>query len=383
MHSSKPPMPSAGADSDLEAAERAQVGTMLASRGVYGLVWLDEDLLVRRRFGTIVAFVTVGAPLVQSIPACIGLEDEIKTLPNTRDGALRLPNVSMIGADGPGPRLNLAFYSMERGRVMVAAHAGTGTTLEIELGRQIRARLMAEAAVAAKSQELARTNADLRIANTKLEQFAAIVTHDLKAPMRALRYMADDIHAAIGAGDDHAARSKLDELRRQSTRLSTMLSALLRYSSAGPREVAIERVDTRALVTEIVESLPSNGIGVDLRGTWPSLDTFAAPLDLTLRNLIDNAIKHHDGARGHVLVACSDHGDALEFSIADDGPGIPPEHQDSIFLPFRSLSSNREGMGLAIVQKMVIAVGGTVTVASNPAERRGATFTVHWPKIGL
>ena len=94
----------------------------------------------------------------------------------------------MIGASGPGPRLNLVFYSLERGRLMVVSHAGTGTTLEIELSRQIRARLMAEAAVAAKSQELAQTNADLRIANTKLEQFAAIVTHDLKAPMRALRY---------------------------------------------------------------------------------------------------------------------------------------------------------------------------------------------------
>lgn len=385
MHSSKPPMRSAGADSELDATARARahVGEMLASRGVFGLVWLDEDLIVLRSFGTLVEFVAVGAPLAQSVPACIGLEDEIKTLPNDPESALRLPNVSMIRACGPGPRLNLAFYSLERGCLLVVSHAGTGTTLEVELGRQIRARLMAETAVAAKSQELAQANADLRIANTKLEQFAAIVTHDLKAPMRALRYMVDDIQAAIRAGDDHAARNKLDELRRQSMRLSTMLSALLRYSSAGPREVAIERVDTRALVTEIVESLPANGIGVDLRGTWPSLDTFAAPLDLTLRNLIDNAIKHHDAARGHVVVACSEYYDALEFSVEDDGPGIPPEHQDSIFLPFRSLSSDGEGIGLAIVQKMVIAVGGTITVTSNPVERRGATFTVHWPKIGL
>jgi signal transduction histidine kinase len=385
MHSSKPPMPSAGADSDRDATARAraQVGEMLASRGVFGLVWLDDDLIVRRTFGTLVEFVTVDAPLAQSVPACIGLEDEIKTLSKDPESALQVPNVSMIGASGPGPRLNLAFHNLERGRLMVVSPAGTGTTLEVELGRQIRARLMAEAAVAAKSQELAQTNADLRIANTKLEQFASIVTHDLKAPMRALRYMADDIHAAIGADDDHTACSKLDELRRQSTRLSTMLSALLRYSSAGPREVAIERVDTRALVSEIVESLPANGIGIDLRGTWPSLDTFAAPLDLTLRNLIDNAIKHHDGARGHVLVTCSDHGDALELSVADDGPGIAPEYQDNIFLPFRSLSSNGEGIGLAIVHKMVGAVGGTVRVDSDPAQQRGTTFTVHWPKIGL
>jgi signal transduction histidine kinase len=383
MPSSKLQTPSAAAGSDMNADERAraQAGKFLAARNVFGLVWMDENLIVRRRFGTLVEFIAIDAPLAKSVPACIGLEDEIETLSNDCDSVLRLPNVSMIGAEGPGPRLNLAFHRMDQGAMLVVSHAGTGTTLEVELSRQIRARLMAETAVAAKSQEIARANADLRIANTKLEQFAAIVTHDLKAPMRVLRYMAEDIQAAVVAGDTHTAHNKLDELRRQCMRLSSMLSALLRYSSAGPREVTIERVDTRAMVTEIVKSLTANGMTIDLTGAWPSLDTFAVPLDLTLRNLIDNAIKHHDAPNGHVHVACNDRGDALEFSIEDDGPGIQPEHQGDIFLPFRSLSSDRDGIGLAIVQKMVIAVGGTIAVMSKPAERRGTKFTVRWPKI--
>jgi signal transduction histidine kinase len=361
--------------------DRAEAGHLLASRGVFGLVWLDDDLIVHSRFGVLVDFIVMGRPLIDSVPACIGLEEDIKALADCRSATLRLPNVSMACADGTAPRLSFSFHRLSNRFVMVVANAGGDGEIEVELSRQIRGRRIAEAELAAKSQELIRTNADLRIANAKLEQFAAIVAHDLKAPMRALRYMTDDLRAALIDGDPDSARIKLDELQRQNARLSSMLSALLRYSSAGPREVAIERVDTRVLVEAIVASLPRNGITVEFSGAWPTLATFSAPLDLALRNLIDNAIKHHDRDSGRVTVACKEAGDALEFSIADDGPGIDPGLHASIFLPFHSPSGN-EGIGLAIVQKMVAAVGGSVSVASCPAERRGSMFTVRWPKIG-
>jgi signal transduction histidine kinase len=139
-------------------------------------------------------------------------------------------------------------------------------------------------------------------------------------------------------------------------------------------------VETLALVTEIVRSLPHRGIEVDIRGTWPTLDTLVAPLDLALRNLIDNTVKHHDRNSGRVRIGCADLGSVIEITIEDDGPGIAPEHHASVFLPFRTLANGGEGMGLAIVQKMVDAAGGTIALSSNPAERRGTTFIVRWPK---
>ena len=250
----------------------------------------------------------------------------------------------------------------------------------MELSRQVRARLMAEAEAHAKSKELARANSDLQVLNSNLEQFAAIVTHDLKAPMRAVRYLVDEIEQAVGASDTDAAHGKLQELRRQATRLSSMLSALLHYSSVGLSQQAIETVDTLALVTEIVHSLPHEGTEVEISGTWPTLDTLVAPLDLTLRNLIDNTVKHHDRDKGKLQIACADAGSAIEITIEDDGPGIAPEHHASVFLPFRTLANGGEGMGLAIVQKMVDAAGGVITLSSNPAERRGTTFRIRWPK---
>jgi signal transduction histidine kinase len=359
-----------------------RVGELLAARGVYGLVWLDDELVVRRRFGSIVDFVEVGAPVAQSVLPAVGLEAEIKALKGASDGVLNLPSVTIVTALGAGPRLNMGFYwfETERQYIMVVSPAGLGTNVEVELSRQIRARLMAEAEVFAKSQELAGTNADLRLANGNLEQFAAIVTHDLKAPMRALRHLADEIEAAMDGGDGEAARRKLGELRDQTKRISSMLSALLHYSSAGLASEAIESVDTLALVEEIVRSLPCGGFDVDIRGSWPRLETHSAPLALTLRNLIDNTIKHHDREKGHLMIACADVGYALEITIEDDGPGIAPEHHASVFLPFRTLGTNGEGMGLAIVQKMVDAVGGAIALSSSPAERRGTTFKIRWPK---
>ncbi len=378
-------MPSAAADSELDrpvARALLHAAELLAERSVYGLVWLDEELVVRRRHGSLADFVEVGAPIGQSVLPVVGLEDDIKALRGLPDRMLRVPNVATITAAGAGPRFHLIFYSFEIDEpyMMVIAPTGVNTNLEMELSRQVRARLIAEAESYAKSEELARANAELTVANSNLEQFAAIVTHDLKAPMRALRYMADEIETAIGASDTETARGKLGELRRQTARLSYMLSALLHYSSAGLSQEAIESVDTLALVTEIVRSLPLGGIEVAIRGTWPTLNTLVAPLDLTLRNLIDNTVKHHDRDKGHLLIACADAGGTVEFTIEDDGPGIAPEHHASIFLPFRTLANGGEGMGLAIVQKMVDAAAGEITLSSDPAERRGTTFRIRWPK---
>jgi len=382
MPSATPPLPSAAAASDPSqiACLRRRAGELLAARGVFGLVWLNRDLTAHTRFGTLVEFVAVGEPVTRSLAPLIGLEAEIEALQAGQ--VLRVPNVSIVTDCGPGPRLNLGFYAFEQEDLilLVVSHAEMDTKLAIELSRQIRGRLMAETEAAAKSQELARANTDLRIANSHLEQFATIATHDLKAPMRALGYLADEIESALAVSDGDRAKQKLAELRSQAKRVSSMLSALLHYSSAGCGGASIESVDVRELIEEIVRSLPRGTVAVTLQGDWPRLETLAAPLGLTLRNLIDNTIKHHDRPQGQLVISCTDAGEVLEFALADDGPGIAPEHHASMFLPFRTLGSGGEGMGLAIVQKMLDAVGGTIDLQSEPARKRGTTFIIRWPK---
>lgn len=361
---------------------RLHVSQLLAERGAYGLVWLDADLVVRRRYGRIVDFVETGMPVSQGLLPLVGFEDEIKALKTNNDKVLRLPNVATVTAGDPGPRLNLLFYALQTDTpyIMIATPSPASGPMEMELARQVRARLIAEAEVAAKSQELARTNAELTAVNAGLEQFAAIVAHDLTAPMRALRYQVDEIEASLGdAGADVAVTRSLAELRRQTSRLSSMLTTLFHYANAVPDAEALETVDTLTLVKEIVRSLPHNGMHIDIRGSWPTLQTLAAPLDVTLRNLIDNTIKHHDRDEGHLTISCAEIGNALEFIIEDDGPGIAPEHHASVFLPFRTVGNDNGGMGLAIVRRMVSAAGGTISLCSSAPEQRGTTFKIHWP----
>jgi signal transduction histidine kinase len=381
MPSSRQPTPINGAAlDDPTARDRAEAGRLLASRGVFGLVWISDDLVVQSRFGSVVDFIEPGLPLTASVPACVGLEDDIGALISDPESLLRIPNVATITASDRAPRFNYVFYRLADRIVLVVAHASTGGPLEVELSRQVRARLIAEAAVAAKSQELSLANAELRVANAKLEQFAALASHDLNAPMRALHYMVEDTRAALNRGDSAAANAKLDALHAQSKRLAAMLSSLLRYSSAGPRELMIEQVDTHALVNEIVRSLPAQNLHIEVRGTWPRLETLSTPLDLVLRNLVDNAIKHHDREHGRIILTCTDHPSALEIAVSDDGPGIAPEHFECVFLPFQTMSGDGAGMGLAIVQKMIAAAGGSIRIHRNPDQHRGVTFVVHWPK---
>ena len=114
----------------------------------------------------------------------------------------------------------------------------------------------------------------------------------------------------------------------------------------------------------------------------PAFETDKPPLDLVFRNLVGNAIKHHNRQDGEVVVSALDQGDYYEFSVADDGPGIPEQFQDKIFNMFHKLKPKSElegtGMGLALVKRIVENQGGRVTLVSS--EGRGANFSFTWPK---
>ncbi|HPG89405.1 MAG TPA: hypothetical protein PLD46_07100, partial [Hyphomicrobium sp.] len=148
-----------------------EAGSLLAQFESYGLIWLNPDLTVEDTFGPLVNFVPVGKRVTDAILPFIGLEDEIMELRNDTRRVLELPAVAVITSDKAPRKLNFTlFWNAGRDCPMVVAYKSAAQTgLEIELSRQIRARLMAEAEVTEKSKQLAR-------ANTDLECFAAIVS---------------------------------------------------------------------------------------------------------------------------------------------------------------------------------------------------------------
>lgn len=390
MSSTKPPKPSSGAETktlEKRPAPLVAAATLLAERGVYGLIWLDAGLNVVAHYGRLVEFADIGEPITSSFLPLVGLEQEIAALKAAEGAVLELPAVSVVTPRGASPRINVAaLWSPEEDAfVLLVSRTTSRSDLEGELSRQIRARLIAEAEVTQKSRELARANTELERANRDLEEFAAIISHDLKAPLRAMRYLVGDLEQQMPADGGEAAREKLNAIREQSQRMSGMLTALLEYSSVGRKEEAVEAVDTHALALAVVRSMPRPAdIRIEIQGIWPQIETLAAPLDLVLRNLIDNAIKHHDQSTGLITVRASDTGAALEIVVSDDGPGIALHHQEAVFLPFRKLvlagEAGGHGMGLAFVKRTVEVAGGRLDLVSDPTRGRGSKFRVTWPK---
>ncbi|MFN3868174.1 MAG: sensor histidine kinase [Hyphomicrobiaceae bacterium] len=383
--------PDAPATTKLVEAPLIAAGRLLAERGVYSLVWFGADLVVNARYGRLTDFIEVGDYLPERCFALFGLEAEILSLRDDPRRVVELPAVAMVTSAGPLPRLNLTlFYDPQcQCFLMLMAHAVSGSAFDNELSRQMRLRLMAETEAASKSRELARSNQDLARANRDLEDFAAVISHDLKAPLRALRYASQEALALLAAGEVTGASQRLAEIEARSRRMSEMMTALLDYASVGRKADIAEPTDTRALVDRVVAAMPlPRGFEIVVGGDWPLLVTVPAALDLVLRNLIDNAIKHHDREVGHIEVTARREGPLLSIRVADDGPGIAPSQHQAILLPFRTGAApagdgaaKGTGMGLAFVNRTVETMGGTLTIRSNPALGRGTTFELGWPPL--
>jgi signal transduction histidine kinase len=367
-------------------------GRFLAGRRSFGMVWFDSDLVVRRRFGPLVDFVVADRPITESMMALIGFEEEIVALREGSGGPLTIPNVVMnVGqsaASKPPQRISLDIYWDEGAacHLMLVRNVVDHSSLESELRTQMRLRAMAEAEVVEKSEAIQRANQELELVNRDLEEFAYVISHDLKAPLRALRYDATDADHALAAQNLDAVGAKLAAMRNHLARMLAMLNGLFDYARAGRKVEGMAMADTRQLAEDVVAGLaPPASMTITIEGTWPHLMTLAAPLELVLRNLVGNAIKHHDRPEGRILLSARIGEDTLDITVRDDGPGIPAEWQEAVFLPFRRLDEKDDGdssgMGLALVRRTLDRIGGSIRLQSGAPSERGTTFHVRWPRI--
>ncbi len=234
-------------------------------------------------------------------------------------------------------------------------------------------------------QRIAQRTAELTHRNAELDAFAYVASHDLKAPLRAIDHLAAWISDDAGALLPPPSGAHLVKLRGRVKRMEKLLDDLLAYSRIGRLEGALETVDIGALIADIIHLLgPPDGFRIHVQQPMPHLTTQRTGLELVLRNLISNALKHHNHPAGQISVTAQDLGNAIEFAVTDDGPGIEETFHARIFQMFQTLHPRDQvegsGMGLAIVKKVVESRGGRVQVQS--AAGRGATFRFTWMKEG-
>ncbi|MEG3436834.1 PAS domain S-box protein [Pannus brasiliensis CCIBt3594] len=263
------------------------------------------------------------------------------------------------------------------------------------LGRAIDVddRKRAEMRLQKQTLELERLNTALQNAaeeltrrNQELDRFAYVVSHDLKAPLRAIANLSEWIEEDLTGELSADTRRNLDLLRGRVYRLDAMIDGLLAYSRVGRIKTRPETVDIRRLITEVLDSLdPPAAFTLDTRVDVPPLQARRLLLFQVLSNLIDNAIKHHHRSDGHIEVVAIDTGEEYEFSVRDDGPGISPEFHEKIFEIFQVLKprdkSESTGIGLSLVKKIIDTEGGHLSIDSREGE--GTTFTFTWPKAPL
>jgi signal transduction histidine kinase len=226
----------------------------------------------------------------------------------------------------------------------------------------------------ARSRELVnerdRVNRDLR-------EFAYIVSHDLKAPLRGISSLASWIEEDCGERLDGEGLKKLHLLIERTHRMHDLIEGILRYSRVGTTATGDTAIDSGAVVGGVIDLLaPPPGVSIIVADGLPTVRFDRTQLEQVFQNLIGNAIAHMGRADGTIRVGAERSGGEAVFCVKDDGVGIAPKHFERIFRIFQTLGSNRDGtssgIGLAVVKKIIESRGGRIWVESAPGE--GATF---------
>jgi len=249
----------------------------------------------------------------------------------------------------------------------------------------ISARLESERQRRQARLELEASNAQLKYTNEELDQFVYSAAHDLRSPLRGIAALTQFVLEDDASLTDET-RDRIELIAARAERMRNLLQDILAYARAG------QGVDSGPLVpvpfAEVLQELLASlaippGFRILADEAEGTTRVVSFPLSQVLRNLLENALKHHDRRTGTVTVALKREPDHLRFTVSDDGPGIAEAYREKVFEMFATLKRRDEveasGMGLALVRKLVRQHGGRCGIG--PATPRGTSVWFEWPKL--
>jgi light-regulated signal transduction histidine kinase (bacteriophytochrome) len=231
-----------------------------------------------------------------------------------------------------------------------------------------------------REDELHHRTRQLEGANHELEAFSYSVSHDLRAPLRAIDGFSEAILQDSGDRLDANGKDALRRVRAAATRMGVLIDELLNLSRLTRIEVKRQRVDIAgsagAILADLARRNPARCVDVAIE---PELAVEADPelVEIALHNLLDNAWKYTGKtARGRIEIGSTPNGTARVFHIRDNGAGFEMAYANRLFGAFQRLHVDRDfegtGIGLAIVQRIVHRHGGRIWAES--VVDAGATF---------
>jgi signal transduction histidine kinase len=243
-----------------------------------------------------------------------------------------------------------------------------------------------------QKMQLQKLVGELEHSNKELDDFAYVVSHDLKEPLRGILGFSKILVRDYGGQIDEEWLSSLEAIQRLSLRMQTLIDTLLHYSRVGKKELKLEETDLSRLLEEVLDSikltLEESGAKIKIADWMPTVSCDRVLMGELFANLIINAIKYSDKPEKIVEIGwnevVSDEGlggsDNVYF-VRDNGIGIAQKDFERIFTIFRRLHPQSEfgggvGAGLTIVRKIIDKHGGRLWLESEPGEGSTFYFTV-------
>jgi len=223
---------------------------------------------------------------------------------------------------------------------------------------------------------------ELETANSELKDFAYIVSHDLKAPLRAIGSLSQWLYTDYKDKFDDDGKTQLDLIINRVNRMQSLIEGILEYSRVGRVREEKDLIKLEAVVSEVIDTLsipPRITVTVDT--PLPSVTYEKTRLHQVFSNLIGNAVKYMDKPSGEIHIGCTQEGEFWKMYVRDNGPGIDSRYYDKIFQIFQTLQPRDHvestGIGLTIVKKIVETNGGRIWVESEVG--KGSIFYLTVP----
>lgn len=217
---------------------------------------------------------------------------------------------------------------------------------------------------------------DLKRANDQLNEFAHVVSHDLKAPLRAISSLSEWIVEDYQESLDEEGKQSLNMLVDNVEKMDELIEGILTYSTANDVSGLDEKLQTSEIINSVVNTIQvPDSISIDVLGEFPEVIFNKIQLSQIFQNLISNAVKFSDKDDGVISISCTEKDGKWLFSVSDNGPGIPAEIGNQVFQLFSKFHSSKEGstgIGLSIIKKIMDTRGEQIWFESE--EGAGTTF---------
>ena len=216
--------------------------------------------------------------------------------------------------------------------------------------------------------------------NQELNDYAHMVSHDLKSPLQSIDALSNWIQQDYSKNLGKGGAEMLTHIKDNVQKMHTLIQGILEYSTIGKVDKKRFKIDLNNLLDNVISTINNtNNINIIIPESLPVIDGDQYRLKLLFFHLIDNAVKFNDkGNKGFVEIRFEEDGDFWKFAIKDNGKGIETDYFDKIFIAFHKLENDYEstGIGLSIVKKIVEAYDGEIYLNSKPNIETNFIFTL-------